>query len=134
MITKLPVTQENYAETMVNVVEPFLRENVEEGFFDGFDGNRIHYESYKAIDPKGVIVISHGFTESAEKFHEVSYNFVLMGFNVFAIDHRGHGKSFRLTSDPATVSVDRFEDYVKDLKILVKSIVLPSSDNLPLYL
>ena len=95
-IKELPVKEANYEETMTNVVEPYLKSVGEDGFFDGFDGKPIHYERYLAEDPVGTVVIVHGFTESAEKFREMSYNFLQMGMNVFAIDNRGHGRSYRM--------------------------------------
>ena len=134
MFNEIPVSENNYSEKMKEIVEPYLKEIGEEGFFEGFDKSLIHYESYIIGSPKGSVVISHGFTESAEKFREMSYYFTLMGYNVFAIDHRGHGKSERITEDPATVSVNHFSDYVNDLNIFVNRVVKVKSGKLPLYL
>ena len=42
---------------------------------------------------RGAIVISHGFTEFAEKYDELVWYFLLAGYSVCVLEHRGHGKS-----------------------------------------
>ncbi len=129
-----PVSQNNFSEVMKNTVEPFLKELRMEGEFSSFDGNKIHYEYYKLESPKANIVISHGFTESAEKFREVYYYFINEGYSVFAVDHRGHGNSYRIKGKLDTVKIGKFTDYVEDLREFVNQVVLPLSNNVPLYL
>ncbi len=134
-INSLPVSEENYQKTMTQVVEPFLAERRRDAFFKSFDGHEIHYEQYLTPDAAGTVVISHGFTESAEKFREMSYCFILMGYNVFAIDHRGHGRSWRKQPEAfEIVTVDRFEEYVEDLRCLVEREIRPAVGNGPLYI
>ena len=128
------VSEKNYAEIMTKTVEPFLAALRREDFMESFDGRSIHYEAYPVENAKGVVVISHGFTESAEKFREMVYYFIKMGFAVFAHDHRGHGKSARLNNDPQTVAVGKFSDYVEDLHLLVRGVVQPFAGDKPLYL
>lgn len=128
------ITENGYAASMKNEVEPFLASLREDCYFESFSGGKIHYEKYILPDAKASVVIAHGFTESAEKFREMSYYFLKAGCNVFAIDHRGHGKSLRLNNDINTVHVDCFDDYIKDLASLVDDYVLPASGELPLYL
>ena len=132
-IKEIPVSEENYAQTMEEKVEPFLEKYRQEGFFEGHDGNKIHYEKYIIEDASASVTIVHGFTENAEKFREMAYNFILMGFNVFVITQRGHGRSFRYVSDKQTVCVKKFGEYVADLEIFVKTIVKKDSGSLPLY-
>ncbi len=134
-ITSLPVTEADYENTMNTVVQPYLDSRGGDGFFPSHDSKPIHYEKYLADEPEGTVVISHGFTESAEKFREMSYCYLLMGFNVFAIDHRGHGRSWRYDPDtPEVVVIKKFEEYVEDLKCFVDKVVKPASGDLPLYL
>lgn len=134
-ITSLPVSEADYENTMTNVVEPYLAAHGGEGYFDSYDKKPIHFEKYLADGAQASVVISHGFTECAEKFREMSYCYLLMGFNVFAIDHRGHGRSFRYNPDtPQIVHINKFEEYVRDLDTFVKKIVKPASGDLPLYL
>ena len=134
-IKSLPVSEENYAETMKTKVEPYLAGLRAEGKFAGFEDKPIHYEKYVIPNAVGSVVLVHGFTESAEKFREMAYNYLMMDMNAFVIDNRGHGQSWRKhPEDPETVCVDRFEEYVEDLKAFVDKIVKPASDGLPLYL
>ena len=65
-LTALPVSEKDYEQTMVNVVEPYLASIGAPGYFNGYDGKKLHYESYMIPDATGTVVISHGFTESAE--------------------------------------------------------------------
>lgn len=134
-IKSLPVSEDNYAEQMKNTVEPYLESIREDGYFESFDANQIHYEKYLLDGAEGNVVLVHGFTESAEKFREMSYNFLQMNFNVFVIDNRGHGLSYRKhPENPETVCVDKFEHYVEDLKRFIEKVVKPAGQGLPLYL
>lgn len=94
----------------------------------------IYYEYYRAKDAKGAVVICHGFSESAEKYKEVIYYMVSVGYSVFIIDHRGHGRSIRVTAHPNKIHVAHFSDYVSDLHLLIEKIVKPRAVGLPLYL
>ena len=58
------IADENYAEQMRLYAEPYVSERTEAGFFERVSGEPIYYEHYRADEPKAVIVISHGFTES----------------------------------------------------------------------
>lgn len=134
-IKSLPVSEVNFAEQMKTTVEPYLEEIREDGYFESFDSNQIHFERYLQENAQGNVVVVHGFTESAEKFREMSFNFLQMGFNVFVIDNRGHGLSWRKhPENPETVCVDKFEHYVEDLKYFIEKAVMPAGQGLPLYL
>ncbi len=119
---------------METLVEPYLEKVGTDGYFESFDKARLHFVSYKAENPKASVVICHGFTESAEKFREMSWYFVNMGLNVFALDNRGHGYSHRINADPQVVHIQEFSQYIEDLNTFVNNIVLPASSGLPLYL
>ena len=129
-----PLAEDNYAEVMQTVVEPELASIRKENYLTFKGGRKLHYEYYLCPEAKGSIVISHGFTESAEKFREMDYYFLQAGYNVFAIDHRGHGFSSREVEDPRVAHVDRFSDYVGDLNAFVENVVRKNSGDLPLFL
>ena len=76
----------------------------------------------------------HGYTESGEKFREMTWYFLQSGFNVYAIDHRGHGRSARAVDETWLTHVDHFSDYVRDLEAFMDRVVLPRAQNLPLCL
>ena len=126
--------EDRYDEVMVNTVEPLLQRYRTKGFLTIVRGVRLHYEYYLCSDPVGAVVISHGFTESAEKFRELTYYFLQAGYSVFAMDHRGHGKSYREIEDTSLTHVGKFSDYVADLDRFVQKIVRPNAVNRPLYL
>ena len=128
------IDEDDYENQMLTVAEPYLASHRTDGYFEGVNGAKIHYEQYLCEQPKAVMVISHGFTESAEKFREMSYYYLQAGYHVFAVDHRGHGHSHRENDDPETVHIDDFRTYIKDLKILVDTVVSPLSGDLPKYL
>lgn len=123
-----------YFDWMKETVEPYLAEHRKAGFFASKDEHKMYYEYEILPEAKGAVVISHGFLESAEKFREMAYWFMQMGYSVFALDHRGHGRSHRLSHDLALTDVESFSDYVRDLHCFVKKIVVPNAKGLPLYL
>lgn len=134
-ITELPVSEKNYEEQMTNKAEPYLASLREDIYFKSWDDKKMHCEQYLIPDAKGTVVIVHGFTESAEKFREMSYSFIIMGYNVFAVDNRGHGRSWRKNPDKLeTVTVDKFEDYIFDLNFLVQTKIKPAVKDSPLYI
>ena len=63
--------EKNYAERMQNGVEPYLAAHAEEFYWERESGHPIHVLRYRAFRPRGVVVISHGFTENAEKYKEI---------------------------------------------------------------
>ena len=128
------ITEENYDIVMRTVVEPYVAKRMESGLFSRVKGQPIYYEHYRPDTPKAVIVISHGFTESIRKYTESVYYMLQRGFEVWGLDHRGHGQSFRETDNPFVVHTGRFNNYVKDLRYLTKKYVRPSAGKLPVYL
>lgn len=128
------IPSSGYADRMKNEVEPFLFERGGENYINSFKGGKLHYYVFKADKPKGGVVISHGFTECAEKFFEMMYYFLNEGLNVYAIDHRGHGKSLRQGDVTDYVYIDKFDDYVTDFRAFVKDVAVAENGGLPLYL
>ena len=113
--------EKNYAERMQNGVEPYLAAHVEEFYWERESGHPIHVLRYRAFRPRGVVVISHGFTENAEKYKEIVYYFIKEHFHVYLPEHCGHGKSYRLVEDPSLVYVDSYHRYVEDLLFVARS-------------
>jgi len=128
------IPEEGYDETMVCTVEPLLQRHRIKGFLAIVRGMRLYYEYYLCSDPVGAVVICHGFTESAEKYREMVYYFLQAGYSVFALDHRGHGRSYREMEDPSLTHVGKFQEYVSDLDWFIQKIVRPNAVNQPLYL
>jgi len=59
---------------------------------------------------KATVLVVHGWAEHSGRYGNVYDALLPLGFQIFALDHQGHGKSEGLRS-----YVDRFGDYVDDL-------------------
>ncbi len=139
----LLLRESDFAQEMEGTVEPFLRQVRKEGWLSADGGPQgIFYELYPQKDAKATIVICHGFTESSYKFHELTYYFYRSGYQVAALDHRGHGKSCRTLPggrkkqpvDQTIVHIDRFARYVEDFRRFVQEVARPMAGEAPMYL
>lgn len=128
------ISEKNYDRLMKEVVEPGLAAMREEIDMPLGSGGALHAEVYNRLDAKRAVVIVHGYTESAEKFREMSWYFVNAGYSVFAYDQRGHGRSVREVEDLSVTHVERFDQYVEDLEEFVNKVVRPRMGGAPLYL
>lgn len=129
------VSEENYEEDMKNIVEPYLENNLEYGYINGKEGINLYYEKYKVKDAKANIVISHGYTENLERYNEIIYYFLKNGYNVFGIEHRGHGRSGNLgIADKSQINVEDFGDYIDDFKKFMDEIVMFNNDAKKVFL
>ncbi|WP_054742310.1 alpha/beta fold hydrolase [Cellulosilyticum ruminicola] len=128
------LSEDNFEEQMLEVVEPYIASVTTSGYFISNDYTDIYYEYYTVPSAKGNIVVSHGFTESLEKYTELAYYFLQEGFNVYIIDHRGHGLSERTTSDLSLVDVKSFDNYINDLYTFINEFITSKQDDLPLFL
>ena len=112
------VSAENYASVMENDVLPWLKDRETVETVRGEGDKPLNCVSYSADDPVGTVVIVHGFTENAFKYSELIFSLLHNHYAVLAYDQRGHGRSWRADgiSDPSVTHVERFENYVADLK------------------
>ncbi len=117
--------EKDFCMRMKEQVEPYLKTYRRRGRFRGYDGVPIFYYSYVKEQARGCIVISHGFSEFAEKYNELVFYFLQAGYSVFVPEHRGHGSSWRKLKEPDKVYVKSFEQYVWDLRIFMNRIVKP---------
>ena len=106
----------------------------EDGFFMGKNEIKIFYRSFEVDNSKSVIVISHGFCESSDKYREFIKLLNKNNYSVYIMEHRGHGRSGRLGIDNSQINVENFNYYVEDLKTFLDSIVVPNLNNRKLYL
>ncbi len=121
--------EEQYETQMTEVVEPYLKKAGIRGSVEG-----LYFEFYGQQEPKGTIVISHGFTESCEKYHELIYYMNQAGYQAAVLDHRGHGNSLREVENPELVHIEDFSVYVEDLHRFIEKEVQPRTQGRPLYL
>ena len=101
----------------------------QDGYFEGVEKSNIYYQCWlPEDDPKAVLLVVHGLAEHSGRYMNVVDHFVPRGYAVYGIDHFGHGKS-----DGDRVFVDRFEDFVKTLK-LFSDMVHDWQPGLPIFL
>lgn len=115
----------DFCSWMEQTVEPFLKMHSRYGYFGSYDGTNLFYEEYRLPGADKCIVISHGFCEFAEKYHEVIYHFLNAGYSVYLPEHRGHGNSDRKIKDLAMVHVEDYEEYVRDFAGFLQKVVIP---------
>ena len=126
------ILEEKFAER-IQEIEKELSKTRNEGFFDSFDGKKLYFEYFLKQNAKASVVIVHGLSEFTKKFYEITWYLLSCGYNVFLYDQRGHGRSFRMTSNRDLLHVDKFTDYAYDLNEYIEKIVLKASDK-PIYI
>ena len=135
-LNEIFIPESDYPAEMKSRVLPYINARRSDGYFDGYDGKSLHYVSCALTPndpkPKATVIISHGFTESAEKWHETAYYLLNDGYNVYIIEHRGHALSYRAVADKTLTHVDKFDEYVDDFGIFVN--LVRSEQNGDLYL
>lgn len=124
------LNETNYQQQMHTLAEPYLEQCRSEHFIR----QSIFEVSYltDTSKPKGIILISHGFTENAEKYREAAYYFLHAGYHVSIPEHCGHGRSYRLHEDPSLVHINRYEQYIEDL-LSVAHTISQRHPRLPIY-
>lgn len=66
----------------------------QESTFNGAEGLALYYQSWQPEEPaRGLLVIVHGHGEHSGRYKHVVNHLVPQGFVVYALDHRGHGRS-----------------------------------------
>ncbi len=91
--------------------------NHETGSFTGKGGVEIFFQKWLADKTKAVLVLVHGLGEHSGRYENLLKGLADKKISVFAIDHRGHGKS-----DGKRGHIDSFMDYVYDLKLFLEFI------------
>ncbi len=119
------ISSPEYAAVMEQTVLPELDKCRDDHTVSGKDGFPLFLSSFRADDPRGTVLVLHGFTENTFKYSELIYSFLKNGFSVVAYDQRGHGRSGRADGlpHPSVTHVDRFEDYVDDLRIVCETVL-----------
>jgi acylglycerol lipase len=68
-------------------------------------------------EPRDVIAISHGYAEHGGRYGNLVDRLVPLGYALYAVDHRGHGKSAGTRA-----LVDRMEWVIDDFHVFVRSV------------
>ena len=83
--------------------------------YASYDGMKLSGYLWLPVEnPKAIINLVHGYGEYSERYDYWAMKFTEKGFIVHAIDYRGHGKS-----DGRRGQLGKFEDYLKDIDVLV---------------
>jgi alpha-beta hydrolase superfamily lysophospholipase len=84
--------------------------------------------------PKAVVQIVHGMAEHAERYARFAQALTDAGYNVYADDHRGHGKTALAVDRQGYIGeTDGFNWMVKDENQLTE-IIKKENPNLPIFL
>ncbi len=99
-----------------------------EGFFSAGDGTPLFYRQWEAAQPRAVCLLVHGLAEHSGRYGHVADRLTGRGFSVWALDHRGHGRSEGRRGDCRSLN-----EFVEDLDRL-KQRVREQTPSLPLLL
>ena len=124
--------EEEYEARMRDMVEPALEKIRQKGRL-AVEGGELYYELFP-LEGADTVVISHGFTESAEKYTEFIYYLRQAGYQAAIWEHRGHGRSLREGKEKNTVHAEDFEAYVEDMHRLMEERVKAFAGRGKLYL
>lgn len=97
--------------------------------FEGSDGTTLFYRKYVPEVERLRVVVSHGLGEHSGRYGHVVDTLCPMGASLWIHDHRGHGRS-----QGKRGHINDFDDYLKDLKILIEMAGMDRTDGLPLLL
>ena len=84
------------------------------GNFTADNGISVFYRCRPAEPERARLVLSHGLGEHSGRYGHVMDRLAGQGISVWAIDHQGHGQS-----GGSRGHIDRFDQYLKDLKQVV---------------
>ncbi len=84
------------------------------GTFVGVENTGIFYQSWIPADAAATVIVVHGYAEHSGRYAHVAKALNANGYAVWALDHRGHGRS-----EGPRASVKRFEHFVADLTTFV---------------
>jgi alpha-beta hydrolase superfamily lysophospholipase len=90
----------------------------QEGCFRGRDKFRIYWQCWLPQKVSAVVLIAHGLGEHGGRYRHVAEVLVEAGCAVYAIDHRGHGKS-----EGARAYIDKFAHAVDDMDALIDLVI-----------
>lgn len=85
------------------------------GELEGTKGVALAWQAWLPDDdPKAVVILSHGLAEHSGRYAHVAACLVRHGYGVYALDHRGHGRS-----QGRRAQIDRMAYVVDDLHTFV---------------
>ena len=116
---------QGYSDVMRDRLLPDIAARRHDELVPGRDDRLLFVSRFDADDPRGTVMIVHGFTENADKFSEVIHSLLQNHLSVVAYDQRGHGRSWRApgTDDLSLTHVDSFDEYIWDLGAVCEKVL-----------
>lgn len=99
-----------------------------EGHLVSPDGLKLFYRRWDALEPRAVFLLVHGLAEHSGRYLELAQTLANRRFSVWALDHRGHGRSEGQRGDCRSL-----QEFVQDLHQL-SSQAHAKNPSLPLIL
>lgn len=87
----------------------------EEGFLLADDGTRLFFRRWEAEGAEAVCLLAHGLGEHSGRYEGLAHRLTERRFSLWALDHRGHGRSQGLRGDCRSL-----EQLVEDFHRLVE--------------
>jgi alpha-beta hydrolase superfamily lysophospholipase len=100
----------------------------QENYFEGINKARLYFQIWTPVYPKGLVIIIHGYGEHSGRYQNVVDKMVPDGYTLWALDHRGHGKS-----EGRRCYVNRFTDFLQDVECFEK-IARDTHPELPVHI
>jgi lysophospholipase len=102
-------------------------------FFTSTTGREIRYgHAAPKGQPKGTVVITTGYADFMEAYHETINAYLDRGFSVWMMDWAGHGGSEKKTAG-SKIKGQTVEDHIEDLRKFREEIVKPEAGK-PVFL
>lgn len=92
--------------------EVTIRRTQERGFLTGPDGMSFYYERDDLPEPRGAVLLLHGYAEHCGRYSGVADRLAEAGFSTWRFDYRGHGQSGGRRGH-----VYRFEDFFQEIRL-----------------
>ncbi|MEI7989095.1 MAG: lysophospholipase [Chloroflexota bacterium] len=97
--------------------------------FKGSDGIDLFYQVWETeTEKKAAVILVHGIGEHCGRYPALINTIVPRGYNVYALEHRGHGHSSGKRGH-----INNWDEYRQDLRIFVQMVVDMEPDK-PVYI
>ena len=93
------------------------------------EGLRLHQQTWLGDAPKAAIILLHGYAEHSGRYAHVAERFTTAGYDIYAFDLRGHGRS----DGKPRVYVRNIDEHTGDVERFLTS-VRERTGGLPLFL
>lgn len=80
-------------------------------------GVKVYYREALPAEPKAIVIVCHGYGEHSGFYVHVMDFLASHGYGVYALDHRGHGRS-----EEERGHLEKFEYFLEDLDAFVEKI------------